>query len=121
MSVAGNIRAPQAAQRAAVCASADDCASRRCCYGGAPKHSQLSDLRAGVSLVIATPGRLNDFLEARQVYLHQVSFTSSRLADLARLARACQTFTQLPAGALIFAIQGALVACWRPARSTCTS
>ena len=45
----------------------------RCVYGGAPKGPQLGDLRQGVSLVIATPGRLNDFLEARQVYLQQVS------------------------------------------------
>lgn len=45
----------------------------RCVYGGAPKGPQLRDLQMGVHLVIATPGRLNDFLEAGQVRLHQVS------------------------------------------------
>lgn len=44
----------------------------RCCYGGAPKNPQLRDLQYGVQIVIATPGRLNDFLEAGQVRLNQV-------------------------------------------------
>lgn len=44
----------------------------RCCYGGAPKHGQLRDLQYGVQIVIATPGRLNDFLEGGQVRLNQV-------------------------------------------------
>ena len=39
----------------------------RCCYGGAPKGPQLRDLQYGVQIVIATPGRLNDFLESGQV------------------------------------------------------
>ena len=43
----------------------------RCCYGGAPKHGQLRDLQYGVQIVIATPGRLNDFLESGQVRLNQ--------------------------------------------------
>lgn len=38
-----------------------------CVYGGAPKGSQLRDIQYGVHIIIATPGRLNDFLEARQV------------------------------------------------------
>lgn len=38
-----------------------------CVYGGAPKGPQLRDISYGVSIVIATPGRLNDFLEAGQV------------------------------------------------------
>ena len=35
-----------------------------CCYGGAPKGPQLSALRGGAHVCIATPGRLNDFLES---------------------------------------------------------
>lgn len=38
-----------------------------CVYGGAPKGGQLRDIQYGVHIIIATPGRLNDFLEARQV------------------------------------------------------
>ena len=39
-----------------------------CAYGGAPKREQLRDIREGCSVLIATPGRLNDFLESRQVW-----------------------------------------------------
>lgn len=48
--------------------------SATCCYGGAPKGNQLRDLQRGVFVVIATPGRLNDFLEARQVNLGAVGY-----------------------------------------------
>ncbi|XP_055373616.1 uncharacterized protein LOC129606975 isoform X3 [Condylostylus longicornis] len=34
-----------------------------CIFGGAPKHAQSRDLQRGVEIVIATPGRLIDFLE----------------------------------------------------------
>jgi len=34
-----------------------------CIFGGAPKHAQSRDLERGVEIVIATPGRLIDFLE----------------------------------------------------------
>ena len=53
----------------------------RCVYGGAPKGPQAQDLRYGVPLVIATPGRLNDFLESGQVRLHQVSYLVLDEAD----------------------------------------
>lgn len=44
-----------------------------CAYGGAPKGQQLSQMRGGCHCLIATPGRLNDFLEGRQIKLDQVS------------------------------------------------
>lgn len=34
-----------------------------CIFGGAPKGPQARDLERGVEIVIATPGRLIDFLE----------------------------------------------------------
>eukprot|EP00304_Pavlova_gyrans_P009093 CAMPEP_0206035390 /NCGR_PEP_ID=MMETSP1466-20131121/2044_1 /ASSEMBLY_ACC=CAM_ASM_001126 /TAXON_ID=44452 /ORGANISM="Pavlova gyrans, Strain CCMP608" /LENGTH=498 /DNA_ID=CAMNT_0053409769 /DNA_START=99 /DNA_END=1591 /DNA_ORIENTATION=+ len=52
-----------------------------CCYGGSPKGAQLRDLQRGVYLVIATPGRLNDFLEARQVNLGAVGYLVLDEAD----------------------------------------
>lgn len=52
-----------------------------CVYGGAPKHSQLRDIQYGVHVVIATPGRLNDFLEAGQVRLQQISYLVLDEAD----------------------------------------
>ena len=49
--------------------------------GGASKGPQLRDLRFGVQLVIATPGRLNDFLEGGMVRLHQVTYLVLDEAD----------------------------------------
>merc|ERR1719230_1658536 len=37
-----------------------------CCYGGVPKRQQENDLQEGVEIVIATPGRLIDFLEGNK-------------------------------------------------------
>lgn len=34
-----------------------------CCYGGVPKSQQAKELRDGIEILIATPGRLIDFLE----------------------------------------------------------
>ncbi|KAI5063784.1 hypothetical protein GOP47_0020454 [Adiantum capillus-veneris] len=52
-----------------------------CVYGGAPKGPQLRDLERGADIVIATPGRLNDFLEAKKVSLRQVSYLVLDEAD----------------------------------------
>ncbi|KXZ44396.1 hypothetical protein GPECTOR_68g367 [Gonium pectorale] len=52
-----------------------------CVYGGAPKGPQLRDIQHGVQIMIATPGRLNDFLEAGQVRLQQVSYLVLDEAD----------------------------------------
>mmetsp|Transcript_29864 Transcript_29864/g.84173 ORF Transcript_29864/g.84173 Transcript_29864/m.84173 type:complete len:625 (+) Transcript_29864:371-2245(+) len=52
-----------------------------CVYGGAPKGPQLRDINNGVQIVIATPGRLNDFLESGQIRLHQVSYLVLDEAD----------------------------------------
>lgn len=52
-----------------------------CLYGGAPKGPQLRDIRMGVAIAIATPGRLNDFLESRQVNLGQATYLVLDEAD----------------------------------------
>ena len=46
--------------------------SSACAYGGAPKREQLNEISRGASILIATPGRLNDFLDSNQVDLSQV-------------------------------------------------
>lgn len=43
-----------------------------CLFGGAPKYPQISTLKRGVDIVIATPGRLNDLLEMRKIDLSQI-------------------------------------------------
>eukprot|EP00243_Klebsormidium_subtile_P009001 TRINITY_DN4392_c0_g1_i2.p1 TRINITY_DN4392_c0_g1~~TRINITY_DN4392_c0_g1_i2.p1 ORF type:complete len:550 (+),score=143.71 TRINITY_DN4392_c0_g1_i2:141-1790(+) len=52
-----------------------------CVYGGAPKGPQTRDLRAGVEIVIATPGRLIDMLESRVTNLKRVTYLVLDEAD----------------------------------------
>jgi len=52
-----------------------------CVYGGAPKRAQASDLQRGVEIVIATPGRLIDFLESGTTNLRRVTYLVLDEAD----------------------------------------
>jgi len=52
-----------------------------CLYGGAPKGSQARDLERGVEIVIATPGRLIDFLESGKTNLRRVTYLVLDEAD----------------------------------------
>ena len=52
-----------------------------CVYGGAPKGPQRGDLRRGVEIVIATPGRLIDFLERGDTNLRRVTYLVLDEAD----------------------------------------
>ncbi|CAD2214349.1 ATP-dependent RNA helicase DDX5/DBP2 [Angomonas deanei] len=45
-----------------------------CIFGGAPKGQQINELRAGVHILIATPGRLIDFLHIQKVNLSNTLF-----------------------------------------------
>ncbi|KAG9156542.1 hypothetical protein Leryth_006544 [Lithospermum erythrorhizon] len=52
-----------------------------CIYGGAPKGPQIRDLQRGVEIVIATPGRLIDMLEAQITNLKRVTYLVLDEAD----------------------------------------
>merc|ERR1712048_833301 len=52
-----------------------------CCYGGVPKQNQARDLEDGVEIVIATPGRLIDFLESGKTNLKRVTYLVLDEAD----------------------------------------
>lgn len=52
-----------------------------CVYGGVPKRSQAMDLERGVEIVIATPGRLIDFLESGKTNLRRVTYLVLDEAD----------------------------------------
>ncbi|XP_022987231.1 DEAD-box ATP-dependent RNA helicase 20-like [Cucurbita maxima] len=52
-----------------------------CIYGGAPKGPQIRDLKNGVEIVIATPGRLIDMLEAGHTNLQRVTYLVLDEAD----------------------------------------
>eukprot|EP01012_Entosiphon_sulcatum_P008438 TRINITY_DN14576_c0_g1_i2.p1 TRINITY_DN14576_c0_g1~~TRINITY_DN14576_c0_g1_i2.p1 ORF type:complete len:410 (-),score=64.96 TRINITY_DN14576_c0_g1_i2:377-1582(-) len=52
-----------------------------CVYGGVPKQEQIQELRRGVQVCIATPGRLIDLLEARATNLRRVTYLVLDEAD----------------------------------------
>lgn len=52
-----------------------------CCYGGASRGPQARALRDGVEIVIATPGRLIDFLESGTTNLRRVTYLVLDEAD----------------------------------------
>mmetsp|Transcript_14898 Transcript_14898/g.36453 ORF Transcript_14898/g.36453 Transcript_14898/m.36453 type:complete len:589 (+) Transcript_14898:82-1848(+) len=57
-----------------------------CVYGGVPKAPQASVLRKGAEIIIATPGRLIDFLQSRVTNLQRVTYLvldeADRMLDL---------------------------------------
>jgi ATP-dependent RNA helicase DDX5/DBP2 len=52
-----------------------------CCYGGVPRRQQQQDLRDGVEIVIATPGRMIDFLDSGDTNLKRVTYLVLDEAD----------------------------------------
>ncbi|CAB3385749.1 Hypothetical predicted protein [Cloeon dipterum] len=52
-----------------------------CVFGGAPKGPQARDLERGVEIVIATPGRLIDFLECGKTNLRRCTYLVLDEAD----------------------------------------
>lgn len=55
--------------------------SLTCLFGGAPKSGQARDLERGVDIVVATPGRLMDFLEAGKTDLKRCTYLVLDEAD----------------------------------------
>ncbi|EDW17658.1 ATP-dependent RNA helicase p62 [Drosophila mojavensis] len=52
-----------------------------CIFGGAPRSKQASDLQNGVEIVIATPGRLLDFLQSGTTNLRRCTYLVLDEAD----------------------------------------
>jgi len=52
-----------------------------CVFGGAPKGPQLRDIEGGCEIVIATPGRLLDFLEMGKINLRRTTYLCLDEAD----------------------------------------
>jgi len=51
------------------------------CFGGVSRYGQASELRRGVQILVATPGRLLDFLEAGVTNLKRVTYLCLDEAD----------------------------------------
>jgi superfamily II DNA/RNA helicase len=60
-------------------------------YGGAPMDKQRKQLSAGVDVIVATPGRLIDFVDSGEVWLDGVKMVvldeADRMADMGFLPR----------------------------------
>ena len=52
-----------------------------CCIGGESRNRQLDQYDRGADLIIGTPGRINDFLESRDMSLEQCGFVVLDEAD----------------------------------------
>ena len=56
------------------------------CYGGVPSDAQIRELRQGVDIVIGTPGRINEFIEKKILYLNLIKYLvideSDRMLDM---------------------------------------
>ena len=56
------------------------------CYGGVPTDTQIRELRQGVDIVIGTPGRINEFIDKKILYLNLIKFLvideSDRMLDM---------------------------------------
>jgi ATP-dependent RNA helicase DDX5/DBP2 len=52
-----------------------------CVYGGSPKEYQRREIQSGAQLIIATPGRLIDFMKEGSINLRQVTFLVMDEAD----------------------------------------
>ncbi|GMH22581.1 hypothetical protein Nepgr_024424 [Nepenthes gracilis] len=65
-----------------LCDAGKPCAVKvACVYGGTSKGRQMSALKAGVDIVIGTPGRLKDLIEIGACCLKEVSFVVLDEAD----------------------------------------
>eukprot|EP00931_Biecheleriopsis_adriatica_P088859 TRINITY_DN63093_c0_g1_i1.p1 TRINITY_DN63093_c0_g1~~TRINITY_DN63093_c0_g1_i1.p1 ORF type:complete len:610 (-),score=120.50 TRINITY_DN63093_c0_g1_i1:76-1905(-) len=71
-----------------------------CCYGGAPRGPQLGALRRGAQIVVACPGRLNDFIQSGAVNLSMVNYLvldeADRMLDMGFEPQIRQVIRELP-------------------------
>eukprot|EP01012_Entosiphon_sulcatum_P006491 TRINITY_DN13063_c0_g1_i1.p1 TRINITY_DN13063_c0_g1~~TRINITY_DN13063_c0_g1_i1.p1 ORF type:complete len:763 (+),score=101.07 TRINITY_DN13063_c0_g1_i1:2255-4543(+) len=73
---------------------------RSCCvYGGVPKGPQTRELRAGVELVVATPGRLQDHMRDETTNLKRVTYCvldeADKMLDMGFLPHLASIFKEL--------------------------
>ncbi len=99
------------------------CLLHRCAYGGAPKGPQQRDIMHGVHLIIATPGRLNDFLESGVVRLHQISYLvldeADRMLDMGFEPQVCCFFGDFMPRFIITSLESCGGELWRTFLSRC--
>jgi len=71
-----------------------------CLYGGTPKPPQIRNLRSGVDIVIATPGRCNDLADMGVLDLSEISYLvldeADRMLDMGFEPQIRQIIEQVP-------------------------
>ncbi|BCK55434.1 DEAD/DEAH box helicase [Nocardia wallacei] len=71
-------------------------------FGGVPQHRQVRALQAGVDIVVACPGRLEDLMRQRLIALDAVEITvideADHMADLGFLPSVTRILAATPAG-----------------------
>jgi len=55
--------------------------SSAACFGGMPRHEQSAKLEKGVEILIATPGRLIDFIDTNVTNMRRVTYLVLDEAD----------------------------------------
>jgi ATP-dependent RNA helicase RhlE len=69
-------------------------------FGGVPMDPQIADLRAGVEILVATPGRLLDHIQSKLVMFHAVEFLvldeADRMLDMGFLPDIKRIISLLP-------------------------
>ncbi|KAL1503749.1 hypothetical protein AB1Y20_012218 [Prymnesium parvum] len=69
-------------------------------YGGAPREAQAAKLERGVHVVVATPGRLYDFINSGQVELDEVQYVvldeADRMLDMGFEPQIREVLKQVP-------------------------
>ncbi len=74
----------------------------RSVYGGAPMRKQIDNLRYGVEILVATPGRLSDLIERGECELGEVDVAildeADQMCDMGFLPHVCELMDQVAAG-----------------------
>jgi len=50
-------------------------------YGGVPHDCQIKELKTGMDIIVATPGRLLDFIESKLILLKKIKYLIIDEAD----------------------------------------
>jgi ATP-dependent RNA helicase RhlE len=70
-------------------------------FGGVPQYNQVSALRRGVDILVATPGRLLDLMNQRHISLHDIKYfvldEADRMLDMGFVHDVKRIITKLPA------------------------
>lgn len=74
----------------------------RSVYGGAPMRKQIDNLRYGVEMLVATPGRLSDLIEQGECELGEVDIAildeADQMCDMGFLPHVCELMDQVAPG-----------------------